>query len=278
MMTFVSLLLAVITLFFCIEGTFPLIFLLLWMNWVFFQNLCKLQLFFWWLWILAYTPYYFFEFFKIFPLNSWTSWLSLFYQWHSLLLQELCLQPQMFLLLMLLIQKADFILCLWVIIFNNSVVCLYSSVSWRKSSDTIGNSLFNIMNLGFHRVHLPVLCHQFPKIWDVWMPYLGAITRFTSESRRSQKLQNSETLKVSWSMKKNKTHWNIRHFKLNINCSWTLSHICEDTLRNLAWSVQNNNITGILSHVYARSYVKYFTGEFYTHSKSRSQVVTTVLI
>lgn len=149
-MTFVLLLLEVIALFFCIEGTFPLIFLLLWMNWVFFQNLCKLQLFFWWLWILAYTPYYFFEFFKIFPLNSWTSWLSLFYQWHSLLLQELCLQPQMFLLLMLLIEKADFILCLWVIIFNNSVVCLYSSVSWRKSSDTIGNSLFNIMNLGFH--------------------------------------------------------------------------------------------------------------------------------
>ena len=48
------------------EGTFPLIFLLLWMNWVFFQTLCKLQLFFWWLRILAYTPHYFFEFFKKF--------------------------------------------------------------------------------------------------------------------------------------------------------------------------------------------------------------------
>ena len=67
---------------------------------------------------------------------------SVYSHWHSLLLQELCLQPQMFLLWTLLIQKADFILCPWVIIFNNSVVCLYSSVSWRKSSDTIGNSLF----------------------------------------------------------------------------------------------------------------------------------------
>lgn len=66
MMIFVLVLLAVIALFFCIEGTFPLIFLLLWMTWVFFQTLCKVQLFFGWLRILAYTPHYFFEFFKKF--------------------------------------------------------------------------------------------------------------------------------------------------------------------------------------------------------------------
>lgn len=64
-MAFVLVLLAVIALFFCIEGTtFSLIFLLLRMNWVFFQDLCLLQFFFWWLWVLAYTPHYFFEFFK----------------------------------------------------------------------------------------------------------------------------------------------------------------------------------------------------------------------
>lgn len=75
-MAFVLVLLAVIALFFCIEGTtFSLIFLLLRMNWVFFQDLCLLQFFFWWLWVLAYTPHYFFEFFKkfFFSLNSGTS-------------------------------------------------------------------------------------------------------------------------------------------------------------------------------------------------------------
>lgn len=31
------------------------------------------------------------------------------------------------------------------------------------------------MNLAFHRVHLPMFCHQLPKIWDVLMSLLGAL-------------------------------------------------------------------------------------------------------
>ena len=99
---------------------------------------------------------------------------------------------------------------LFLIIVLFACIPLFPEESLRTQLEIL---YFNIMNLGFHRVHLPMLCHQFPKIWHVWTPYLGAITRFTSESRRSQKLQNSETPKVSWRMKKkNKTHENICHF------------------------------------------------------------------
>ena len=142
MMTFVLVLLVVIALFFCMKEHFPLFFSC--SGWIefSFRLFVSCSCFSDGSGFLPTHPIISLNSLKNFSLNSWTSWLSLFYQWHSLLLQELCLQPQMFLLLTLLVQKADFILCPWIIIFNNSVVCLYSSISWRKSSNMIGNSLF----------------------------------------------------------------------------------------------------------------------------------------
>jgi hypothetical protein len=146
----------------------------------------------------------------IVSLNSLAASSCLFCHWHSPFSCGNSVSTPQFLLLMCFIQKANFILCPWVIIFNNSFISPYSIYFPMKTLKTWVKLLFfSIMNLSSYKVQVPPLYHQFPKTWEFFNTLTGNFTSRTYLENRSNQSHNiQESSRSSWAWR-NKTQWDL---------------------------------------------------------------------